>query len=53
MYHVQDTLAGYESVFASKSKRAAMAALRRMQVAYASRDFRLVRDDGSCWTVLA
>ena len=53
MYHVQDTLAGYESVFASKSKRAALAALRRMQVAYAARDFRLVRDDGTCWTVLA
>lgn len=53
MYHVQDTLAGYESVFASTSKRAAMRALRRMQVFFPAHDFRLVRDDGTCWTVLA
>ena len=53
MYHVQDTLAGYESVFFSASKRAAMAALRRLRIAYADRDYRVVRDDGTCWTVIA
>lgn len=53
MYHVQDTLAGYESVASSASKRAAMDALRRLRIAHPTRDFRLVTERDGFVVVLA
>ena len=53
MYHVQDTLAGYEKVATASTQRAGFAALRRLRIAHPTRDFRLIRDDGTCWTVIA
>lgn len=53
MYQVQDTLDGYASVAASASKRAAMAALRRLCIAHPTRDYRLVRHRGGWVEVIA
>lgn len=53
MYHVQDTMAGYESVASSASKRAATAALRRLRIAHPTRDFRLVLDRAGWIEVIA
>lgn len=53
MYQVEDTLAGYESVASAATKRAGLAALRRLRTAYPTRDFRLVCNRNGWIEVLA
>lgn len=53
MYQVEDTLAGYESVATAATKRAGLAALRRLRTAHPTRDYRLVIERAGLCEVLA